>query len=125
MFEFPLRVPRAVADTLVAPIDALRELRDAHDFAAAVRKNQLGFSCLVLLLPLLRPRVDLDGLNRYSDRLTPILDFIRARIDRKLTVDDVVDFSRMSRAGLFLLFRRKNLNLRDLQVWSIILRICT
>lgn len=110
MFEFPLLVSRDIAEKLAVPIEALRELENKDDFASVIKKNQLGFTCMEQLLPLLRPRPNMEYLVAYSSRIIPVIEYIRTHLNRKLTMEEVVMRSNMSRGGLFNLFR-KTLNI--------------
>lgn len=104
MFDFPFRVDRETSDKLAVPIDELQQLDDTHTIAAAVRKNQLGFTCIHHLLPLLRPRKNLDEFYRMSPQLLPLLDYINRHIHRAISLDELARYGHLSRAGLCRLF---------------------
>ena len=104
MFDFPFHVDRETSEQLAGPIEELRHLSEVHTIAAAVRKNQLGFTCLHHLVPLLQPRKNLEGFYRLSPQLLPLLDYINRHLRQSISIAEITRHGHLSRAGLNRLF---------------------
>jgi AraC-like DNA-binding protein len=104
LFDFPLAVEKTDAERLAGPVEELLRLAGKSDLASAVREKRLGLECLELLLPLLKPRKNMEETLRRPGRLPAVIEYMRAHCAEKLSVRELSLRSGMSRAGLYQLF---------------------
>ncbi len=104
MFDFPLKVEKDICEKMAEPIDELYRLRDSCSIASAIRKNLLGYQCLELLFPLLKPHYDTVAFSRYSARIVQIIEYIRGHKGRTIHIGALAAHCGISRAGLYKLF---------------------